>query len=370
MSASFKVESSTGSYGVTVEAGLLFNISWRPERVIADEFFRNNGDAWFSEDSNDPEPTPIADAPVFLEASEATKSLDRVPAVVEQLRAFGTTRKDILCAVGGGTIQDLVAFVASMYMRGLEWIYIPTTVLAMVDSCIGGKSSINVGPYKNLVSTFHPPTQIFIDPSLAESLPRDQFASGLIEAAKICFCRGPESFARHLSYSPSTTMNTEALEQVIINSLLAKKHFIEIDEFDKKERLLLNFGHTFGHAIEGASSYGIPHGIAVGLGILCSLEFQRARGIDFRNIATVADLEHHLHAMIRMLPGLKEQLASLDMADVLDRFASDKKHGGGSYTLILVSATGEVVLEKIARSPESEARLRNAIENTIGMFSQ
>jgi len=256
--------------------------------------------------------------------------------------------------------------VTSIYMRGIPWSYDPSTVLAMVDSCIGGKSSINVGPYKNLVGTFHPPNPILIDPTLAETLPRDQFASGLIEAAKICFCRGPESFASHLACEPSTAMNTGALERLIVNSLLAKKHFIEIDEFDKKERLLLNFGHTFGHAIEGASHYGIPHGIAVGLGILCSLTFQRERGIDFGGTPRVAVLEAHLDEMIRTLPGLREQLQSLHFADILNRFASDKKHTRTHYTLILVSASGEVVLEQVPRSIDSQ--IERCIAATIKYF--
>jgi len=240
----------------------------------------------------------------------------------------------------------------------------------MVDSCIGGKSSINVGPFKNLVGTFHPPQCISIDPALAETLPRDQFASGLIEAAKICFVRGQEAFAAHMACQPSIDMSTTDLESVIVNSLMAKKHFIEIDEFDKKERLLLNFGHTFGHAIEGASHYGIPHGIAVGLGILCSLEFQRSRGIDFGSVAVVAELERHLDRMIRMLPRLHEQLIALEMANVLERFASDKKHSRDRYTLIVVSAGGAVMLERIARTAETDARIRGAVEATIESYTR
>ena len=320
--------------------------------VVADEFFRGRlgGDA------------------VFVEASESEKSLDRMPALIEHMRGLGVNRRTHMVAVGGGVIQDLSAFVASVYMRGLGWTYVPTTVLAMVDSCIGGKSSINVGPYKNLVGTFHPPARIYVDPSVAETLPRDQFASGLIEAAKICFCRGAESFATHLFHKPSTSMSTEALESVIVNSLLAKRHFIEIDEFDKKERLLLNFGHTFGHAIEGASHYGVPHGIAVGLGILCSLAFQRARGVDFRQVEIAGELEKHLDAMIRTLPELAEQMQRLDITEVLERFASDKKHTMDRYTLILVAADGSVVLEQIARGAELESRVRGAIETTIERY--
>lgn len=359
MSASFSISSSTGNYDVFVRNGIFAETLSRVEEayIVSDEFFRPR----FRGSSADP---------IFIEATEFAKSLDQMPRLIEQLRAAGVNRSTHLVAIGGGVIQDIAAFISSVYMRGITWSYDPTTVLAMVDSCIGGKSSINVGPYKNLVGTFHPPGPILIDPALAETLPRDQFASGLIEAAKICFCRGPESFATHLACEPSTTMSTDALERVIVNSLLAKKHFIEIDEFDKKERLLLNFGHTFGHAIEGASHYGIPHGIAVGLGILCSLAFQRSRRIDFTQLPSVLELEAHLDRMIRTLPGLREQLQAISLTEVLERFASDKKHTTDRYTLILISPAGEVVMEQITRTPDLESRVRDALHTTIGIYTR
>ena len=361
----FDIASSTGSYTVTIQCGLMsgpasgdLSTSIAAACVVADRFFTDAG-----------LPSLAASSPIWIEATEYEKSLDRAPALIEQMRASGTTRSTPLIAVGGGVIQDISAFVASVYMRGLSWSYVPTTVLAMVDSCIGGKSSINVGPYKNLVGTFHPPQHIYIDPVLAETLPRDQFASGLIEAAKICFCRGESAFSSYLACGPSVDMPTAQLEQVIRTSLLAKKYFIEIDEFDKKERLLLNFGHTFGHAIEGASNYGIPHGIAVGIGILCSLAFQRARGVRFEGVPRVALFQQHLAAMVNKLPVLREQLAKLDLAEVLERFASDKKHSAASYTLILVDGSGEVQLERMERTPELQAAVRRAIETTLESYT-
>ena len=357
MSASFEIKSSTGTYGVTVARGLCATSTafLGHASYIIDKFF---------------EPTFGAENTIFLAASEEQKSLDRAPELIEQMRRDGVNRSTHLAAVGGGVIQDISAFVASVYMRGLAWSYVPTTVLAMVDSCIGGKSSINVGSYKNLAGTFHPPQHIYVDPAFAETLPRDQFASGLIEAAKICFCRGGKAFEGYLSHDPSTTMSTDALEGVILESLHAKKHFIEIDEFDKKERLLLNFGHTFGHALEGASHYGIPHGIGVGLGILCSLAFQRGRGVPYAGAPIVAELTAHLDQLIRTVPSLREQLLKLDLADVLDRFASDKKHSPGKFTLILVAANGEVVLEKIDRTPALDAQLREAIQDVLETYTK
>ena len=350
----FTIESSTGPYGVTIATGLLATPPLREilskSSIVADAFFK---------------PREIPGQPIWIEATEYEKSLDRAPALIEQLRKAGANRTTLLTALGGGILQDISAFVASVYMRGLKWVYIPTTVLAMVDSCIGGKSSINVGPYKNLVGTFHPPEHIYIDPSLAETLPRDQFASGLIEAAKICFTRGPESFAEYLAASPSISMSTPALEQVIRASLSAKKHFIEVDEFDKKERLLLNFGHTFGHALEGASDYGIPHGIGVGLGILCSLAFQRQRGIAFDAAPRVSQLEQHLDTMIRTLPNLAAILAGIQISEVLERFASDKKHSTAQFAIIVVNPQGQVEMNKLDRTPELDFQIRHAIESTL-----
>ncbi len=359
MSASFNIRSSTGSYEVHVAAGSLTQTlqEHADAYLLVDAFFRGTlGGA--------------SQTALFLAAEEREKSLDRMPQLIEQMRAAGVHRRTALTAIGGGVVQDIAAFAASVYMRGLRWTYVPTTVLAMVDSCIGGKSSINVGPYKNLVGTFHPPEHISIDPALAETLPRDQFASGLIEAAKICFCRGEDAFAMHMAAGPSTTMSTAALEAVIVNSLQAKRYFIEIDEFDKKERLLLNFGHTFGHAIEGASHYAIPHGIAVGVGILCSLAFQRERGICFDQVERIAVFERHLHAMVASLAGIREHLAALSIDNVMERFASDKKHTGHQFTLILVNESGSVVLEQIEKSESTSRAVRQAIETVRESYTR
>jgi len=358
LASSFDIESSTGSYSVGIESHS-FERSLKQfagSAMIADEFFR-------------PAFLQTGASAIFVEATETNKSLDASPAIIEKMRKAGANRQTELVAVGGGIIQDLAAFIASVYMRGLTWSYIPTTVLAMVDSCIGGKSSINVGPYKNLVGTFHPPQRVLIDPALAQTLPDDQKASGLIEAAKICFCRGEDSFARHLSYGPSVGMTTEALERVIVNSLQAKKWFIEIDEFDKKERLLLNFGHTFGHAIEGATHFAVSHGIAVGLGILCAIEFERQRGVSYDGVARVKLLEEHLHAMISEVPDLATPIGAMDVDEVLDKFGSDKKHGPGHYTLILIAENGDVVLRRIEKTTQVTSDVERAIQTVVKRYS-
>jgi 3-dehydroquinate synthase len=358
LASSLEIESSTGSYSVGIESGS-FERSLRHfegAAIIADEFFR-------------PAFERAGVSAIFIEATEANKSLDASPAIIERIRKAGANRQTELLAVGGGIIQDLSAFIASVYMRGLRWSYVPTTVLAMVDSCIGGKSSINVGPYKNLAGTIHPPERVLIDPALAATLPNDQKASGLIEAAKICFCRGEESFARHVAYEPSVHMSAATLEPLIVNSLTAKKWFIERDEFDKKERLLLNFGHTFGHAIEGATHFAISHGIAVGLGILCANEFERQRGVNYTNVPRVKLLEEHLHTMISEVPNLAEPICAIDVGEVIERFGSDKKHGPEHFTLILIAENGDVVLRKIEKTNKATSNIERAIKTIVKRYS-
>jgi 3-dehydroquinate synthase len=163
-------------------------------------------------------------------------------------------------------------------------------------------------------------------------------------------------------------MGTTELERLISHSLRAKKWFIEIDEFDQEERLLLNFGHTFGHAIEGASHYSISHGIAVGLGILCALAFAR-QGDDggdvYSGAPIVGELEVHVKSLISAVPELRQHLSVLPIDEVLERFESDKKHKQDSYVLILVEPSGEVVLKKVAKSPESKARVEGAIRSVV-----
>jgi 3-dehydroquinate synthase len=360
MSESFEIAASTGIYSVQIQAGgIASHLAGRKQDVIiADRFFENT--------------LPVLDgstrATLFYEATETIKSLDVAPQLIEHIRKVGANRQTQIVAIGGGVIQDLSAFTASIYMRGLQWIYVPTTILGMVDSCIGGKSSINVGPYKNLVGTFHPPLSVFVDPEFARTLPFNEQASGIIEAAKICFCRGAESFKKYLACDPQPGMNTTQLAALISHSLRAKKWFIEIDEFDQNERLLLNFGHTFGHAIEGASNYTIAHGVAVGLGILCALAFTRqSSGADvYAAVPTVSQFEAHLIHLMKSVPGISGHLAALSLDDVMTRFESDKKHKESDYVLILIEPDGAVAINRVPKTPENMQRIRSAIQSTVG----
>jgi len=357
MSVSFKIESSTGGYAVEIGTGLFQQVLQAKSRdiVIADDRFI-------------PE-LKLASVPALaVPANELTKSLDALTDLILQLRQMGANRQTRLVAVGGGVVQDVATFIASVYMRGVEWVYMPTTVLAMVDSCIGGKSSINVGAYKNLIGTFHPPAKVMIDPALALTLTDEQRVSGLIEAAKICYCRGFEHFQEYLQCEPRAAMTEKQMETVIIASLHAKKWFIEIDEFDKKERLLLNFGHTFGHAIESASHFRIVHGIAVGIGIQCAIELGRELGTSYADTQSVTRLEAHLGDLLSGIPGLGKEVKGLSMAEILRSFEGDKKHKTDSYTAILPAESGAIELISLRRTEQTMRTIQAAISNALRRF--
>jgi 3-dehydroquinate synthase len=354
MSAFSKIESSTGGYAVEIEAGLFQDVLQAKSRdiVIADDRFI-------------PELRRAGVPSLAVPANELTKSLDALTDLILQLRQMGANRQTRLVALGGGVIQDVATFIASVYMRGVEWVYMPTTLLAMVDSCIGGKSSINVGMYKNLIGTFHPPAMVKIDPALALTLTDEQRVSGLVEAAKICYCRGFEVFEDYLQCEPGASMTEEQMERVIIASLHAKKWFIEIDEFDQKERLLLNFGHTFGHAIESASHFRIVHGIAVGIGIQCAIEFGRELGRSYAGTHSVTLLEPHLGELLSGIPDLGEEIKTLSMAEIQRGFEGDKKHKTDSYTVILPTESGAVELISLERTEQTVRKIEAAISNAL-----
>jgi 3-dehydroquinate synthase len=151
--------------------------------------------------------------------------------------------------------------------RGLDWIFYPTTLLAQADSCIGSKSSINVGEIKNLLGTFTPPRQVRVDPLVLETLGRDEIRSGVGEMLKVHIIDGPQSFESIEKSFDRIFSDREVLLEFVYRSLLIKKRIIELDEFDQGIRNVMNYGHSFGHAIESATDFAIPHGIAVTIGM-------------------------------------------------------------------------------------------------------
>lgn len=347
--------SSSTSYQVDFPAVASLE-SWLPEAdlLLVDDFFQGRLHP------------SLEKSTILIKADEEAKGFDQMGKLLIELKSQGLNRSSTLLGLGGGVIQDITTFLASIYMRGIPWIYVPSTLLAMADSCLGGKSSINVGPAKNLVGTFHPPRKITVIASLARSLPLVELRGGLAEAAKICFCHGPESFERYcqLAEPVLTGQWTDGqLAELLHHVLSVKRWFIETDEFDRAERRLLNFGHTWGHALESATGYAIPHGLAVALGMEAAHRFAGAP----------AD-SHGLMAHNRsLLQGVisREQLDRFDAERFLDAFRGDKKHGRAHYHVIVPQQESSrlgVQEQQLPRETSSQTAVLNAMLAVIEEF--
>ena len=199
-----------------------------------------------------------------VEQGEASKSLDTFGKLLQTMLDHGFSRKDCVVAVGGGVVGDLSGFAASAYMRGIDFYNIPTTLLAQIDSSIGGKTAINLGGVKNIVGAFYQPKMVLIDPELLETLPQRQISNGLAEAVKMSLTSDEKLF--ELIENEDIESN---IDEVIIRSLNIKKSVVEQDERESGLRKILNFGHTIGHGIESSAGMAsLYHGECVALGMI------------------------------------------------------------------------------------------------------
>jgi len=341
----FSVRSSSGDYRVRIGAGgLAAALSRADDVVVVDAALRHL--------------VGEREAPVLaVEASEDTKTLAGCERLILSLREAGVRRGDHVLAVGGGVVQDVATFVTDVYMRGLAWSYLPTTLMSMADSCIGGKSSINVGGVKNLVGGIYPPEAVIVDPVFLGSLSPAAMAAGFSEAAKIAYCRGPEAFETYLQRYDAFTADPAAL---IEHVLRAKRWFVEIDEHDQLERRLLNFGHTFGHALESAVDHTISHGLAVAVGVLCAIQHPASA----TGPQTQA-LEAHCRELLHCAPGVAGALSRWDPERFERAFRADKKHGPSSFRLILPAARGGVAEVETGNSPDEWDIVARATRRTL-----
>jgi 3-dehydroquinate synthase len=289
-----------------------------------------------------------------IEATEHAKSLERFPAYIEHLTSKGVRRDHRLIAIGGGIIQDITAFISSMLLRGVDWEFHPTTLLAQADSCIGSKTSINVGSTKNIVGNFWPPRSVYVSTDVQKSLAEADVRSGVGEMLKIHGVAGPEAFDRIAADYPKIFSDDGVMQEYIGRSLGLKVPFIEKDEFDRAERLVLNYGHTFGHAIEAATDFAVPHGIGVTLGCdmanfvssrlgrLSESRFREMHGVLSRNARGFTTLPVPIEPFRRAI-------------------GRDKKNRGDRVTIIVPDAAGRI--EKI--EVENDARFQGICDEYL-----
>ena len=279
---------------------------------------------------------------LLLKAHEENKSLDKFPANVAHLVEQKIRRDQMLIAIGGGIIQDITCFLAATLLRGVKWLFYPTTLLAQADSCIGSKSSINCGDTKNILGTFTPPNKVVIATRFLDTLDQRDVHSGIGEMLKVQAIDGPNSFDDIAAEYEFLFSDPAVVEKYIRRSLLVKQGYIEKDEFDQGPRNIFNYGHSFGHAIEAATEFGIPHGIAVTIGMDMANWISANLG--------VGAIDH----FARMHPALAANFKGFEntpvpLSSFLNALSKDKKNiGKGSVGLILPDKQARVFKDNYA----------------------
>ena len=292
--------------------------------------------------------------------NERLKTLESVSLLYDRLVDFQAKRNLTLISIGGGILQDITGFAASTLYRGINWIYVPTTLLAQSDSCIGGKTSLNYKRYKNLVGTFYPPHEVYVHIPFLGTLEEPDFYSGLGEVVKLHIMGGPESVRRLLDLLPAIgRRDTEALTAAVTNSLVVKLAYISEDEFDQGRRNLLNFGHCFGHALETTSNFLIPHGQAVLVGMMLANIASRNRGLLSRPLETELR-QKLLDPNLVVRPGR----VHLEPEAVIDAMKRDKKRKGDGLALVVLKDGYE--MQRLDNFTPDEARA--AIEEFMGLI--
>lgn len=330
---SMDVRARDGAYRVTVDDnaferfrhtrkdGRFLIVDSRVAQLYRDELGLDNDSTWW----------PVV-------ASENAKTLPYLAVLANHLLGSGIRRDHGIVAIGGGVTQDIACFLAGTLLRGVPWTFYPTTLLAQCDSCIGGKSSINVGSYKNAMGTFTPPRAVWIVPHVLKSLPDTHMHSGAGEMLKIHAIEGPPYFDYIAAYYPRLG-ESAILQRFVRQSLIFKKFFVEADEFDVGVRRLLNYGHTFGHAIESVTNYAIPHGIAISIGMDIANHCARWSGEDALGSSYV-----RMHPTLAAnYAGFSSYVSKITVDTMLRALSSDKKNTGDDVlTLILPDNVGQM----------------------------
>ena len=288
----------------------------------------------------------IDSAPILVPAGEGSKNYATFEKVCEAIIAARVERNDLVVALGGGVIGDLAGFAAACARRGLDFVQVPTTLLAQVDSSVGGKTGINSRQGKNLVGAFHQPVLVVADSALLDTLPKREFRAGYAEVAKYGLLGDAAFFAWLEKNWQDVFAGGPGREHAIAVCCRAKAGIVARDERETGERALLNLGHTFGHALEAGCGFSdrLLHGEAVALGIALAFEFSAKKGLI--SAADAARASAHL-AAVGLPTHVKDVPGGVPPVDTLmDLISQDKKVKRGALTLILVRGIGQAFIEK------------------------
>jgi 3-dehydroquinate synthase len=362
------VNTPSASYDVTIASNLLRTLHPRLNKLNRDKpsrpFIITSPNIWalwskpFLASFKEP-PTVL-----FHPAGERHKRLASVEALAQQLSAGAADRDSLLLAFGGGVIGDITGFLAAIYMRGIRYVQIPTTLLAQVDSSLGGKTGVNLASGKNLIGSFHHPQAVFADTGLLRTLPPAELRAGLQESIKAGIIYDARLF-RYMEQNAEAILNTKkgadpsALTKVVAASVRVKADVVSKDEKESGLRMILNFGHTIGHAIEAATNYKqLLHGEAVAWGSIAALNIARTRGT-----LSKKDTERVTNLILRYGP-LSPFKATAEKLVALT--ARDKKNRSGTRSFVLPTAIGKTEIVRDVTEPE----LLAATESMLTLMRQ
>ena len=298
---------------------------------------------------------------VTVPAGESHKTLATVEQIYTCMLEAGCDRNSVAFGLGGGVINDMTGFAAATYMRGIDFVSMPTTLLSMVDASVGGKTGVDMPQGKNLVGAFKQPQTVLIDPSLLHSLPADEFACGMAEVIKHGLISEPNlltdvvkidwhSALKALSQSDAPDQQNKDLPNLIVDAIEVKRRVVQNDPYERTgERALLNLGHTFGHAIEQVSQYRVKHGEGVAMGLMLAAHLSAKLG------HCDPDLEDLIEATLRHVNLPTTVPADLDPEEMVQAMFKDKKKKGKTLRFILLRGLGQAFMT-------DEVDLRDVIE--------
>lgn len=340
-----KIQSSFKEYEVQFERDFTFfkqyfeekDVFWIVDRIVYNLY----KDALFKEIKTE--------KLILIDALETDKNIQTVLDICEEMTKLEAKRNIHLISVGGGIVQDITGLVANLLYRGIRWTFIPTTLLAACDSCIGGKTSLNYKQFKNLLGTFYPPDKILICPLFLKTLTERDYQSGLGEVVKFNIMYGEQGLNRiEKDIDTLLTRDDEVVLKYIKTSLEFKKNYIEKDEFDKGIRIHLNFAHTFGHALESVTKYAIPHGTAVAMGTLIANYISCKRGYLPKEIMCRVE-----NLMLKIIH-IDYDFCNIGMDEVITAIRKDKKQTDSNIRGVLFHQNMELEIHEDMKREEIE----------------
>lgn len=295
---------------------------------------------------------------VFPEGEES-KNLDIVRQLYEHLILAKFDRNDLLVALGGGVVGDLTGFTAATYLRGIDFVQVPTSLLSQVDSSIGGKTGVDFDSYKNMVGAFHMPKLVYMNLSTLKTLSERQYHSGLGEIIKHGLIRDKDYYHwLHAHYNEINERDMDTLLEMVTRSCDIKRNVVEQDPTEKGDRALLNFGHTLGHAVEKIMNFELFHGECVAIGCIIAAVLSKNKGlISSEDVADIKNSFASFH-----FPALD---SSIDIEAVLQATKNDKKMSAGQIKFILLREIGDAYIDMTVTEEDMRNAINEVLEDTV-----